>query len=156
LKEVVLKDSSSLILPPFSSVIIQRLISEDGARIQILQASSGQDAEPGSSGGDGARVRFFIKEIRGHVILESRGGRGGDGRDGRHGQQGIDGEPGRDARTLIGGFIYLGDGEAGRAGYPGEDGEDGENGGHGGDGGRVSLYFRENARIENLDRCRWR
>lgn len=143
LNDVVLKDSSALILPPFASVIIRRLVSEDGARIQILQSSSGQDAEPGSSGGDGARVRFFVKEIRGHVILESRGGRGGDGRDGRHGQQGMDGEAGRDARTLIGGWIYLGDGEVGRAGYPGEDGEDGEDGGQGGNGGRVSLYFSE-------------
>jgi hypothetical protein len=143
LNEVVLKDSSALILPPFASVIIRRLVSEDGARIQIIQSSSGQDADPGSSGGDGARVRFFVKEIRGHVILESRGGRGGDGRDGRHGQQGMDGEAGRDARTLIGGWIYLGDGEAGRAGYPGEDGEDGESGGQGGNGGRVSLYFSE-------------
>jgi len=143
LNEVLIKSDGVLVLPPFASIVIKKLISEDGGRIQIAHSASGHDAAPGVDGGHGARVRFFVKTLRGHIILESRGGRGGDGRDGRYGRQGQDGEPGRDARTLIAGLIYLGNGEAGRAGYPGEDGESGERGGSGGDGGRVSLYFSE-------------
>jgi len=128
-REVYLGKDSTIIFPPFQSIEILNLISEDGARIQM--------AGPGSSG------RFFIHKILGHIVLESRGENGRDGRDGRAGRQGLNGERGRSARSLLFGLIWFGDGERGRAGYPGENGEAGEDGGSGGDGGEISLYYLE-------------
>lgn len=132
--EIILERDAQIIIPPFKSVIIQNLVAEEGAKVQLAHSDSG---------GEGANARFFIKKIKGHVVIESRGGDGRDGRDGRHGRQGRDGEDGRDARTLIFGLIWLGDGETGRPGYPGEDGEDGEDGQDGGLGGRITLYYVE-------------
>lgn len=129
IKEVHLGKDASILFPPFRSIQIERLVSQEGSKIQLIHS--------------GGASRFFINQISGHIVLESRGADGIDGRDGRHGRQGQDGERGRNARSLLFGLIWLGDGERGRAGYPGENGEDGESGGNGENGGEITLYYKE-------------
>lgn len=147
---IQLEEGASLELPPFKSVYIRELVAKDGARIRIQKSSSGADgsggelALDGGRGADGAsgeRTRVFIEDLKGHLVIESRGGDGGRGHPGRHGRQGLDGKDGRDARTLFLGLIYLGNGEDGRPGENGEDGGDGGDGGRGGDGGIVEVFF---------------
>ncbi len=135
LQEVVLERNSTLILPPFKSVVINLLIASEGSKIQFAQSQEqGEDPQAASA-------RIFVRNIRGHILLESRGMDGADGRPGRHGRQGAEGRRGRNARTLLFGLIWLGDGEDGGPGLAGEIGEAGENGAAGGNGGDISLYY---------------
>lgn len=145
LDEVHLGTESSLVLPQIKSIHIQKIVAEDGARIRLLSLSSGA-----SAGGDGASARIFIREVSGHLLIESRGGDGANGRDGLSGRQGAQGANGRRARTLVFGLFYLGDGEDGEAGERGENGEDGTDGGDGGRGGRVAVYYQSKAEFAKV------
>lgn len=148
LSSVTLGVGSTLIIPKIKSIHIQNLIVKEGARIRLLSLADGADG--GSTAQDGANARIFLKEVSGHLLIESRGGDGLDGRDGRDGRQGQNGADGRRARTLFFGLFYLGDGEDGAAGSPGEDGENGGDGGNGGRGGTVSVYYESKTSFADI------
>ncbi len=131
-------------LPPFRSIIINRLIAERGSKIEIAVQNSGGDGgggQPGAPGGDGTFSPIWIREIVGDIVIEARGGDGGAGVTGRDGNQGRTGDAGRRGRTLFYGLIYLSRGEDGSPGYPGENGEDGGSGGDGGRGGQIVVVY---------------
>ncbi len=150
LDKVVLEEDSSLVIEDFKSIRIRELVAKDGARIRLLQKSSGGDGGAGSRAGDGASARLFLEDLKGHLLVEARGGDGGRGVDGKNGRQGLDGKDGRRARTLFFGIIYLGNGEDGHTGEPGEDGEAGGDGGDGGNGGTIAVYFNSKSSFANV------
>jgi hypothetical protein len=138
LDRVVIGEQSTLILPRFKSITIQKLIAKAGAKIQLMH-----------SGGE-SPARFFLNEIDGHILIEARGLDGTRGRDGRNGRQGRNGADGRRARTLLFGLFYIGNGEDGKPGEPGENGENGADGGDGTPGGRVTVYYQEKADFADI------
>ncbi|MDB5038270.1 MAG: hypothetical protein JWQ35_1798, partial [Bacteriovoracaceae bacterium] len=141
LNEVTMGANAILLLPPFKSVTIQKLVAKDGARIRLAHLSSGADGA--TKGQDGGNSRFFFDQVSGHILIESRGGSGVDGLNGKNGLQGANGNNGRNARTLIFGLFYLGNGEDGQLGANGLPGEFGGDGGDGGAGGNITVYYRE-------------
>ncbi|MBN8555709.1 MAG: collagen-like protein [Deltaproteobacteria bacterium] len=141
--EVKLAKNSSLILPSFRSIRIQHLIAEEGARIRFAANASGGSGENSASGKNSENARFFLGKVEGHIVIEAKGGDGGDGQNGTNGQNGRDGGPGPDGRTLLFGWVYIGDGGDGENGAHGEHGGDGENGGNGGNGGKILLLYKE-------------